>query len=190
MLCEFSQDRSPTPYSQTESRSRQNLRASGVKPLNTKIRAGKASHAKQSLPAVLGVDMAGTVEDIGPRVTAFSRGDEVYGMVGGLALQGTLAEFIGVDTDLLAHKPKNVSMRQRPALPLVAITAWEALVDRAHVCTGQTVLINAGAGGVGHVAGPACARLPRQSLRDSLAGQKEYRGVLRGHPDRLSFFFR
>jgi NADPH:quinone reductase len=129
------------------------IKASGVNPLDTKIRAGKASHAKQSLPAVLGVDMAGTVEETGPGVTAFSRGDEVYGMVGGVGgLQGTLAEFIGVDSDLLAHKPKNLSMRQAAALPLVAITAWEALVDRAQVSAGQTVLIHAGAGGVGHIA--------------------------------------
>jgi len=129
------------------------IKASGVNPLDTKIRAGKASHAKQPLPAVLGVDMAGIVEEVGPGVTAFSRGDEVYGMVGGVGgLQGTLAEFIGVDADLLAHKPKNLSMRQAAALPLVAITAWEALVDRAHVGADQTALIHAGAGGVGHVA--------------------------------------
>jgi len=129
------------------------IKASGVNPLDTKIRAGKASHAKQPLPAVLGVDMAGVVEEVGSGVTAFSCGDEVYGMVGGVGgLQGTLAEFIGVDADLLAHKPKNLSMRQAAALPLVAITAWEALVDRAHVCADQTVLVHAGAGGVGHVA--------------------------------------
>ena len=129
------------------------IKASGVSPLDIKIRAGKASHAKQPLPAVLGVDMAGVVEEIGPGVTAFSRGDEVYGMVGGVGgLQGTLAEFIAVDADLLAHKPKNLSMRQSAALPLVAITAWEALIDRAHVCADHTVLVHAGAGGVGHIA--------------------------------------
>src|SRR5215467_9047019 len=129
------------------------IKATGVNPLDTKIRAGKASHAQQPLPAVLGVDMAGIVEEVGPSVTAFSRGDAVYGMVGGVGgLQGTLAEFIGVDADLLAHKPKNLSMRQAAALPLVAITAWEALVDRAHVGADQTALIHAGAGGVGHVA--------------------------------------
>ena len=60
-----------------------------------------------------------------------------WGGVGGL--QGTLAEFIAVDTDLLAHKPTNLSMRRAAALPLGAITAWEALVDRAHVCADQTV---------------------------------------------------
>jgi NADPH:quinone reductase-like Zn-dependent oxidoreductase len=128
-------------------------KASGVNPLDTKIRAGKAPHAKQPLPAVLGVDMAGVVEEIGPGVTAFNCGDEVYGMVGGVGgQQGTLAEFIGVDADLLAHKPKNLSMRQAAALPLVAITAWEGLVDRAKLCADQTVLVHAGAGGVGHVA--------------------------------------
>ena len=129
------------------------VQASGVNPLDTKIRAGKAAHAKQPLPAVLGLDMAGIVEEAGPRVTAFRPGDEVYGMVGGVGgLQGTLAEFVAVDADLLAHKPRNLSMRQAAALPLITITAWEGLVDRAKVHAGQTVLIHAGAGGVGHIA--------------------------------------
>jgi NADPH2:quinone reductase len=129
------------------------VRASGVNPLDTKIRAGKAAHAKQPLPAVLGLDMAGTVEEVGPGVTAFEVGDEVYGMVGGVGgLQGTLAEFVSVDADLLAHKPGNLSMREAAALPLITITAWEGLVDRAKVHAGQTVLIHAGAGGVGHIA--------------------------------------
>jgi len=129
------------------------IKASGVNPLDTKIRAGKAAHAKQPLPSVLGLDMAGIVEEVASGVTAFKRGDEVFGMVGGVGgLQGTLAEFIAADVDLLASKPSNLSMRQAAALPLVAITAWEALVDRAKVCADQTVLVHAGAGGVGHVA--------------------------------------
>jgi NADPH2:quinone reductase len=129
------------------------VQASGVNPLDTKIRAGKAAHAKQPLPAVLGLDMAGIVEEVGPSVTAFRPGDEVYGMVGGVGgLQGTLAEFVAVDVDLLAHKPKSLSMRQAAALPLITITAWEGLVDRAKVHSDQTVLIHAGAGGVGHIA--------------------------------------
>jgi NADPH:quinone reductase len=129
------------------------VQASGVNPLDTKIRAGKAEHARQPLPAVLGLDMAGIVEEAGPGVTAFRPGDEVYGMVGGAGgLQGTLAEFVAADADLLAHKPKNLSMRQAAALPLITITAWEGLVDRAKVRAGQTVLIHAGAGGVGHIA--------------------------------------
>jgi NADPH:quinone reductase len=129
------------------------IRASGVNPLDTKIRAGNAAHARVALPAILGMDMAGVVEAVGPGVTTFHAGDEVYGMVGGIAgLQGTLAEFIAADADLLAIKPANLSMREAAALPLVFITAWEGLVDRAQVQAGQNVLIHAGAGGVGHVA--------------------------------------
>jgi NADPH:quinone reductase len=129
------------------------VQASGVNPLDTKIRAGKGEHARQPLPAVLGLDMAGIVEEAGAGVTTFRPGDEVYGMVGGVSgLQGTLAEFIAVDATLLARKPKNLSMREAAALPLITITAWEGLVDRAKVHAGQTVLIHAGAGGVGHIA--------------------------------------
>jgi NADPH2:quinone reductase len=129
------------------------ISASGVNPLDTKIRAGKAAHARQPLPAVLGLDMAGTVEQVGTGVSAFRPGDEVYGMVGGVGgLRGTLAEIVVVDADLLAHKPKNLSMRQAATLPLSTITAWEGLVDRAKVHADQQVLIHAGAGGVGHIA--------------------------------------
>jgi NADPH2:quinone reductase len=129
------------------------ISASGVNPLDTKIRAGQAAHARQPLPAVLGLDMAGTVEEVGRSVTAFSPGNEVYGMVGGVGgLQGTLAELIAVDANLLAAKPKNLSMREAAALPLSVITAWEGLVDRANVHGNQQVLIHAGVGGVGHIA--------------------------------------
>jgi NADPH2:quinone reductase len=129
------------------------VRASGVNPLDTKIRAGKAGHANQPLPAVLGLDMAGVVEETGPGVTAFHPGDEVYGMVGGVGgLQGTLAEYVVANEDRLAFKPKSLSLREAAALPLVTITAWEGVVDRAKVRAGQKVLIHAGAGGVGQIA--------------------------------------
>lgn len=127
--------------------------ASGLNPLDTKIRAGKADHAKQPLPAILGMDMAGVVEGVGSGVTAFKAGDEVYGMVGGVGgLQGTLAEYAAADAALLALKPKALSMKQAAALPLVTITAWEGLMEKAQVKAGQTVLIYAGTGGVGYVA--------------------------------------
>ena len=126
--------------------------ASGVNPLDTKIRAGIAAHARHPLPAVLGLDMAGIVEEVGTRVSGFKPGDEVYGMVGGVGgLQGTLAQFVAVDADLLARKPKKLTMREAAALPLSVITAWEGLVDRAKVKPGDRVLVHAGAGGVGHV---------------------------------------
>jgi NADPH:quinone reductase-like Zn-dependent oxidoreductase len=93
------------------------------------------------------------VEKIGTGVTAFKPGDEVYGMVGGVGgLQGALAQAVDADADLLAHKPTNLSMREAAALPLVVITSWEALMDQAKVHEGQSVLIHAGTGGVGHVA--------------------------------------
>jgi NADPH2:quinone reductase len=127
--------------------------ASGVNPLDTKIRAGKAAHAQQPLPAVLGMDLAGVVVALGEGVDSFRLGDEVYGLAGGVGgLQGTLAEYAAVDAHLIARKPANLTMREAAALPLSVITAWEGLVDRAHVAAGQTVLVHGGAGGVGHVA--------------------------------------
>ncbi|CAA2105434.1 zinc-dependent alcohol dehydrogenase family protein [Variovorax paradoxus] len=129
------------------------IHASGVNPLDTKIRAGQAAHAQQPLPAVLGMDLAGVVEAVGPGVTKFRRGDEVYGMAGGIGgLQGTLADYAAVDADLLALKPHNLGMREAAGLPLVFITAWEGLVDRAKTQAGQKVLVHGGAGGVGHMA--------------------------------------
>jgi NADPH:quinone reductase len=129
------------------------IKTSGVNPLDLKIRAGQAAHARHPLPAVLGIDLAGVVEAVGPDVSAFREGDEVYGMTGGVGgIQGSLAEFAAVDAALLAPKPTNLQMREAAALPLIFITAWEGLVDRAQVQTGQKVLIHGGAGGVGHVA--------------------------------------
>jgi NADPH2:quinone reductase len=127
--------------------------ASAVNPLDTKIRSGNAVHARHPFPAVLGMDLAGIVRSVGAGVERFRVGDEVYGLTGGVAgLQGSLAEFAAVDADLLAHKPANLSMREAAALPLVTITAWEGLVDRAGTRSGQKVLVHGGAGGVGHIA--------------------------------------
>ena len=82
------------------------IKASGVNPLDLKIRAGSAEHARVELPAILGIDLAGVVEAVGENVTAFRPGDEVYGAAGGVGgLQGSLATFAAVDPDLLAIKP-------------------------------------------------------------------------------------
>lgn len=127
--------------------------ASGVNPLDLKIRSGTAAHARHLLPAILGSDLAGVVEAIGPSVDLFHPGDEVYGMTGGVGgVQGSLAEYVAVDASLLAFKPSNFSMREAASLPLVFITAWEGLVDRAMVHARQTVLVHGGTGGVGHMA--------------------------------------
>ena len=114
------------------------IAASAVNPLDLKIRAGQAAHARQPLPAILGIDLAGTVEAVGDGVTEFRSGDEVYGMTGGVGgLQGSLAQYAAADADLLAPKPANLTMREAAALPLVFITAWEGLVDRAGVHSGR-----------------------------------------------------
>ncbi|ETK33116.1 alcohol dehydrogenase [Microbispora sp. ATCC PTA-5024] len=127
--------------------------ASGVNPLDIKIRNGQAAHARVSPPAVLGIDVAGVVEAVGAGVTGFAPGDEVYGMTGGVGgVQGSLAEFASVDARLLAPKPAALTMREAAALPLIVITAWEGLVDRARVRAGQKVLVHGGAGGVGQAA--------------------------------------
>ena len=124
-----------------------------MNPLDTKIRAGAAAHSQVSVPAILGIDLAGTVVEVGPGVTRFDVGHEVFGMVAGVGgVQGSLAEYAAVDADLLAIKPARLSMQEAAALPLAVITAWEGLVDRADVSASDLVLVHGGAGGVGHVA--------------------------------------
>lgn len=127
--------------------------ATSVNTVDTMIREmGETLPFSPALPGVLGMDFAGTVEAVGTGVTDFVVGDEVYGCTGGLAgRQGALAEYMPADARLIAHKPKNLSMREAAALPLVGITAYEGLT-RARTGKGQKVLVHGGAGGVGHVA--------------------------------------
>ncbi|EMI22967.1 zinc-containing alcohol dehydrogenase superfamily protein [Rhodopirellula maiorica SM1] len=129
------------------------IAASSVNTVDTMIRSmGKELPLSPDTPAILGMDFAGTVEAVGDGVTDFSVGDEVYGCAGGLAdLPGALAEYMVADSNLIAHKAKNLSMREAAALPLVAITAYEGLM-RAGIQQGQKVLVHGGSGGVGHVA--------------------------------------
>ncbi|MGO4763687.1 zinc-dependent alcohol dehydrogenase family protein [Cupriavidus sp. 2KB_3] len=128
------------------------IKASGVNPLDLKIKSGHAAHAKHPLPAILGMDLAGVVEEVGSECTGFKPGDEVYGLTGGVGgLQGSLAELAAVDYELLAPKPVNLDMREAAALPLTFITAWEGLVDRAQVEARLKVLVQ-GVGGVGNIA--------------------------------------
>ncbi|MEM9361954.1 MAG: zinc-dependent alcohol dehydrogenase family protein [Bacteroidota bacterium] len=127
--------------------------ASSINTVDTMIRTmGEDLPFAPAIPAILGMDLAGMVEDVGANVTDFSIGDEVYGCVGGLSdLQGTLAEYVAADSRLIAHKPKNLTMREAAALPLVGITAYEGL-KRAGITSGQKVLVHGGTGGVGHLA--------------------------------------
>lgn len=129
------------------------IAATSVNTVDTMIRElGEALPIAPALPAVLGMDFAGTVDAVGEGVTDYAIGDEVYGCAGGLGeLQGALAEYMLADAQLIARKPKNLSMKEAAALPLVGITAYEGLM-RAGIQQGQRVLVHGGSGGVGHVA--------------------------------------
>ncbi|MRW88651.1 zinc-binding dehydrogenase [Duganella sp. FT80W] len=152
------------------------VHASGVNPLDAKIAAGKADHAGAVLPAILGIDMAGVVVETGAGVEGYRAGDRVYGMTGGVGgVPGSLAEYAAVDARLLAHMPDQLSMREAAALPLIFITAWEGLVDRARVSAGKTVLVHGGAGGVGHMAVQLAVAL---GARVYATGSAAQRGVI------------
>jgi NADPH2:quinone reductase len=128
------------------------LAAAGVNPLDTKLRA-KPVYYPDKLPAILGCDGAGVVEKIGSVVTRFKVGDTVYFNNGGIGDEpGCYAEFTTLHEDYCAASPVNLSLQDSAALPLVLLTAWEALVERANLQAGQTILIHAAAGGVGHIA--------------------------------------
>ena len=128
--------------------------ATSVNPVDLKIRQGAPAYASvtPSLPAVLHGDVAGVVEAIGEGVSTFQPGDEVYACPGGVkGLGGALTDYMLADADLVAHKPKSLTMTATAALPLISITAWEAIVDRAKVKPGQRVLVYGATGGVGHI---------------------------------------
>ncbi|MEJ3747421.1 NADP-dependent oxidoreductase [Actinomycetes bacterium KLBMP 9797] len=128
------------------------VRAAGLNPIDEKIRAGEFKQIlPYQLPLILGHDLAGTVLRVGPMVRGFKPGDEVYGRAGQDRI-GTFAERIAVAETDLARKPASISMAEAGSLPLVALTAWQALVERGNVRPGHKVLIHAGAGGVGSIA--------------------------------------
>lgn len=128
------------------------IRAAGVNPVDTKLRS-RGTYYPEKMPAILGCDGAGVVEAVGSGVSRFKPGDEVYYCYGGIGGHpGNYAEYNVVDESVLAHKPTRLDFVAAAAAPLVLITAWESLYDRARMKSGDTVLIHAGAGGVGHVA--------------------------------------
>jgi NADPH2:quinone reductase len=126
--------------------------ATSVNPVDCKIRALGLPLGPE-LPAVLHGDVAGIVESVGEGVAAFSPGNRVFGCAGGVKGEGgALGELMNCDADLLAAMPQSLDFVQAAALPLVSITSWEGLIDKARIQPGQTVLVHAGTGGVGHVA--------------------------------------
>lgn len=140
------------PQITAPSQVRVKLAAAGVNPLDIKLRS-KPAFYPDKLPAILGCDGAGVVEATGGEVSRLNVGDEVYFCHGGLGDEpGNYAEYIVLHEDYCAIKPNNISLQDAAALPLVVLTAWEALLDRANLQVGQTILIHGAAGGVGHVA--------------------------------------
>jgi len=128
------------------------VKATSVNPIDTMLRSTELPWSA-NLPEVLHGDVAGIVIEVGADVTNFNVGDEVYGMAGGInGVDGALAEFMLVDARLMAQKPKTLTMKQAAALPLVAITSYEALVEKMNVKAGDNVLIHGTTGGVGHIA--------------------------------------
>jgi NADPH:quinone reductase-like Zn-dependent oxidoreductase len=125
------------------------VHAAGVNPLDSKIRDGEFKLIlPYRLPLVLGNDVAGVVVRVGAKVRGFKPGDAVYARPDKDRI-GTFAQFIAVNEADLAMKPGNLDMEEAASIPLVALTAWQALVERAKLKRGQKVLIHAGAGGVG-----------------------------------------
>jgi NADPH:quinone reductase-like Zn-dependent oxidoreductase len=125
------------------------IHAAGVNPLDSKIRDGAFKPIlRYRLPLILGNEMAGVVTRVGPRVQRLKPGDEVYARPAKDRI-GTFAEFIAVSEADLAIKPKTLSMAEAASIPLVGLTAWQALIEKAQLRPGQKVLIHAGSGGVG-----------------------------------------
>jgi alcohol dehydrogenase len=125
------------------------IHAASVNPLDLKIRGGSLKLIlPYRLPFVLGNDLAGVVVRVGSRVRRFKRGDEVYARPDQDRI-GTFAEFISIKEDAVASKPKELTMEEAASIPLVGLTAWQALIERANLKAGQKVLVHAGSGGVG-----------------------------------------
>lgn len=142
----------PTPTLKRDTDLLVQIHAAGLNPIDTKLRQ-RGTFYPQAGPAILGCDGAGAIAAVGPGVQRFRPGDTVYFCQGGLGQQpGNYAEWAVVDERFVAPKPQRLSFAEAAACPLVLITAWEALYDRARLQPGQTVLVHAGAGGVGHVA--------------------------------------
>lgn len=126
--------------------------ATSVNAVDYKIRQGVVADIAPDFPAVLHGDVAGAIAAVGAGVDQFNIGDEVYACAGGVkGMGGALAEYMLADAHLVAHKPESLTMAQAAALPLVSVTAWEGLVDRAKIQPEQKVLVYGATGGVGHI---------------------------------------
>lgn len=127
------------------------VHAASVNPFDWKVMSGQA-HAQLTFPAILGGDVAGVVAEIGGSVEGFEVGQKVYGQANAMGGQGSFAEFTPVKATSLSTKPENVDFVTAAALPLTAVSTYQALVDTLHLRAGQKILIHGGAGGIGSLA--------------------------------------
>src|SRR5258708_1413468 len=128
------------------------VHAAGVNPIDWKVREGYAKDfLKHTLPLIPGWDLSGVVEEVGPGGSRFNKGDQVYS-VSDPSRDGAYAKYIVVRESEIALKPKSLHHVHAAAVPLAALTAWQALFDSGQLKPGQRVLIHGGSGGVGHVA--------------------------------------
>ncbi|MCX4767028.1 NADP-dependent oxidoreductase [Streptomyces sp. NBC_01275] len=148
------------------------VRAAGVNPTDWKHRATGALLGEP--PFVLGWDVSGTVEAVGIGVSAFRPGDEVFGMLPYPYGHGSHAEYVLAPARALVRKPANIDHTEAGALPLVSLTAWQALAETAELRAGQRVLIHAAAGGVGHVAVQIAKARGAYVIGTASAGKHEF----------------
>ncbi|MFD8199174.1 NADP-dependent oxidoreductase [Streptomyces sp. NPDC003470] len=148
------------------------VRAAGVNPTDWKHRANGGFLGEP--PFVLGWDVSGVVEAVGIGVAAFRPGDEVFGMLSYPFGHGSHAEYVTAPARTFTHKPAGIDHVQAGALPLVSLTAWQALVERAGLRQGQRVLIHAAAGGVGHVAVQIAKARGAHVIGTASAGKHEF----------------
>lgn len=128
------------------------IHAAGLNLLDSKIKSGEFKLIlPYKLPLILGHDVAGIITQVGSKVTKFKIGDEVFSRPSDFSI-GTLAEYIAINEKDVALKPKNISMEEAASIPLVALTAWQALIEKAKLKKGEKVFIQAGSGGVGTIA--------------------------------------
>lgn len=126
--------------------------ATSVNPVDWKIRKGDLQEQLRfSFPIILGLDVAGVIEEVGEEVECFKIGDKVYTKPENIG-KGSYAEFITVKSDLVSYMPTNLSFEEAASIPLAGLTAWQSLVDYAKIKEHDRVLIHAGAGGVGSLA--------------------------------------
>ncbi len=156
------------------------VQGAGVNPLDWKVRAGHVKEWLQHrLPLIPGWDVSGVVEEVGEGVTAFKSGDEVFGMLN-FREDGAYAEYVVAKAQDLASPPRSMDRVRAGAVPLAALTAWQALFDVAGLSPGQSVLIHAAAGGVGHFAVQFAKWKGARVIGTASAGNASFLGDLGG----------